>query len=879
MLLGCTGPCFSVTGLRCENMCDPLAIDTTNPHFSWKIESGNDGLIQSAYEIMVSTDSLELAADSADLWSSGKVYSSSSVMVPYGGCRLSAPSLSFWKVRVWNESGKPSDWSRISRFGVGVPDSSWEKEYVGLNGIASPLFRRSFHVDGSGTMHLLHMISLGYHEVYVNGSKVSDEVLSPSVSQMDRRVLSVTYDITRFLNEGDNEIAIWLGRGWYRKSIYESACDFPLFMARIDRVVSGKFYTVMSGTDGWQGCDSGYYDTENTTWRPLQFGGELMDGNIVPEDMRSETLAQMHWSDITTVMDIDTEVSPRMNMPNIISEILEPAGVTELSDSVRIFDMGKTITGWIEANMTGLLKGAYVRFEYSDCDDGNGGFKAQDGLEGNEDIYIAAGRENETFRNKFNHHAFRYIRVSGHLKDLSLKGLRIQENFGRSAVFECSDSALNSIYRMVARTLPNLAFGGYVVDCPHLERMGYGGDGNASAKTFQTLFDASPLYMNWMRMWADCIKEDGGMPHNVPNPYGAGGGPYWCGFIITASWEAYLNYGDDRMIRRYYPQMLSWLGYVDRYTENGLLGRWPDTSYRGWYLGDWLAPEGVDYMDAESVALVSNCYLYICLDRMEKIASVLGNPGDSSAFMLRKKELAKRINERFYNRETAVYASGSQIDQIYPLLCGIPENPAAVEAELKKYTSEYLDGHIGVGLVGVTVLADWAVESRNADFIVSMLREKGYPGYLYMIENGATSTWESWSGERSRIHNCYNGIGSWFIQGLAGISPEESSPGYAKVRICPQVADGVNWVKASKETPYGTVEIHWSVTDDGFFTSRVTLPPNCTGEFIFPECASDCMMDRRPLAFSGNGCNMMPGHHVLKARIALNQKSKSYGTN
>ena len=94
----------------------------------------------------------------------------------------------------------------------------------------------------------------------------------------------------------------------------------------------------------------------------------------------------------------------------------------------------------------------------------------------------------------------------------------------------------------------NLAFSGYIVDCPHYERMGYGGDGNASCKSFQTLYEGSSVYMNWMQMWQDCIREDGGMPHCVPNPYPAGGGPYWCGFIITGSWQIYLNYGDSRLI-------------------------------------------------------------------------------------------------------------------------------------------------------------------------------------------------------------------------------------------------------------------------------------------------------------------------------------------
>lgn len=67
----------------------------------------------------------------------------------------------------------------------------------------------------------------------------------------------------------------------------------------------------------------------------------------------------------------------------------------------------------------------------------------------------------------------------------------------------------------------------------------------------------------------------------------AGGGPYWCGFIITASWATYVNYGDSRLIEHYYPYMQKWLEYVDEYTVNGLLKTWPNTDYRNWYLGDW----------------------------------------------------------------------------------------------------------------------------------------------------------------------------------------------------------------------------------------------------------------------------------------------------
>ena len=73
-------------------------------------------------------------------------------------------------------------------------------------------------------------------------------------------------------------------------------------------------------------------------------------------------------------------------------------------------------------------------------------------------------------------------------------------------------------------------------------------------------------------------------------------------------------------------------------------------------------------------------------------------------------------------------------------------------------------------------------------------------GYLYMIENGATTTWEHWDGERSRIHNCYNAIGAWFYQSVGGMYPLEDFPAYRKVKIEPQIPEGVDWAKTYKET-------------------------------------------------------------------------------
>ena len=180
---------------------------------------------------------------------------------------------------------------------------------------------------------------------------------------------------------------------------------------------------------------------------------------------------------------------------------------------------------------------------------------------------------------------------------------------------------------------------------------------------------------------------------------------------------------------------------------------------------------------------------------------------------------------------TGVLGSGSQIDMIYPLLVGaVPEEMAGqVKETLKQRTAELYHGHMAVGLVGVPVLAEWAARVGEADFVYGMLKQPDYPGYLNMISNGATGTWESWDGDRSRFHNCYNGIGSWFYQALGGIIADE--PGYRHVTINPQRPEGLEWVKVTKETPYGTIRVEWdSKSMDVWIPSGVTA--TCLGSEI-----------------------------------------------
>ena len=111
---------LSVGELKCEMLENPLAIDNTSPHFSWRMYGGQDGTVPVAYQILVATMPDKLTEADADLWNTGKVMDGNSVGILYKGKPLASRSLAYWKVRVWNQNDEASDWSTPALFGVGL---------------------------------------------------------------------------------------------------------------------------------------------------------------------------------------------------------------------------------------------------------------------------------------------------------------------------------------------------------------------------------------------------------------------------------------------------------------------------------------------------------------------------------------------------------------------------------------------------------------------------------------------------------------------------------------------------------------------------------------------------------------------------------------
>ena len=846
--------------LLCENLRNPLGIDKTMPRFSWKIKSDKNGTEQKAYQLMVASNVSLLNKNKSDLWDSGETASSDNILVPYKGVALNSGSSVYWKVRVWDESGHVSSWSPVAEFSIGLLNKEdWHASYIGVpskDGFSDcPQLKKSFNMANTGKKMFLYVNSLGYHEVYLNGKKVGDGVLSPAVSQYNKRSLVITYDVSSLVKKGRNDLVLWLGSGWYSSGLPGVVNEGPLVKAQLEQLTGKQRKIILATNSSWEGRSSEY--TRVGKWQSGNFGGEEINGNRVTKNLSGASLDDGSWKPVAEVMVPDHEVSPQMVEVNRIMETIKPAAISALAEKEFLVDMGKNLTGWVEIHFPKLEKSQVIVMEFSDNLDKKGKLTNLKQV----DRYIASGEGMEVFKNKFNYHGFRYIKISN-LKEApdknAINAYLIHTGYELASSFQCSDPDLNKIQDMLFYTLRCLSIGGDLVDCPQIERLGYGGDGNASTLTAQTMFNLAPLYSNWLQAWADCIREDGGMPHTAPNPYPAGGGPFWCGFIITASWNTYMNYGDATILQKYYPVMQKWLGYVDKYTVDGLLKRWPDNDYRAWYLGDWATPKGINQTADASIDLVNNCFVAECYNSMQKIAKVLGKANDAELYSQKREQLQKKIHQTFFDPSKNSYATGTQIDLTYPMLAGVvpKELTEEVTKSLVNDIKNIRDGHFATGLVGIPVFTEWAIRNQAVDLMYSMLKRKGYPGYMHMLDNGATTTWEHWDGERSRIHNCYNGIGSWFYQAVGGIRPSEDMVAYRKVKIQPQIPQGVTWAKTTKETPYGKLVVNWEIKANTM-EMELEIPVGINAEVVIPSGIKKYRLEGKEYDLSGVGSSIV----------------------
>ena len=407
--------------------------------------------------------------------------------------------------------------------------------------------------------------------------------------------------------------------------------------------------------------------------------------------------------------------------------------------------------------------------------------------------------------------------------------------------FECSDTLLKQIYDITCYNYENLSTGGMSVDCPHRERLGYGGDGHGSLEIALDAYASLPFFTKWAQDWCDIQDENGRINHTAPT-LGGGGGPAWSGFILTMPWAVYLSYGDTMILEHTFPSASRWLDYMARHIgDDGLLGvpspgHWKYAGGLRWlFLGDWAGPNGSEESDTPEASLFNNCYYVFVLGLAANMAVILDQPEKAREYREHAQQISQAINEKFFAPETNTYIDTRQTHCVMPLISGVVP-PDHVEAVLENLEREILvnqNGHFDTGIHGTYYLVKYLTEHNRSDLIHVLASQTTFPSYGFFIEKGYVTWPEYWHECNSIMHGCLNGIGGWFQRGLAGIRTDPASPGYRNIIIKPAVSVDLEWVNGYHDSPYGRIACQWKKKEQSL-EMEITIPANASATVYVP---------------------------------------------
>jgi alpha-L-rhamnosidase len=100
----------------CEGLTNPTALLDLHPEFTWKFSDADSPDNQSAYQILVASTSEGLAADTGDVWDSGKVASVAGGASLPETIALKRGSTYYWKVKTWDNLDAQGPYSAEQTF-------------------------------------------------------------------------------------------------------------------------------------------------------------------------------------------------------------------------------------------------------------------------------------------------------------------------------------------------------------------------------------------------------------------------------------------------------------------------------------------------------------------------------------------------------------------------------------------------------------------------------------------------------------------------------------------------------------------------------------------------------------------------------------------
>ncbi len=855
------------TELRVDNRAEPLGITFDQLRFSWVLKSDQRGIIQTAWQLKLAETEEALREDDSLLWNSGKVPSDQQHFIEYSGYPLSSGHRYYWKVRIWDQSGKASLWSEITSFVSGVVDenewnsSQWIayeelpstlKVVPGVHGNGEqlenkaqkraiiPMFRKSFTIKKPIAEAYLFIAGLGHHEAFINGAKTSDDFLSPGWTAYEKRCLYNTYAVETLLHKGENVIGVIVGTGFryisrerYRKLV--RAEGYPMLRAKLLIRYTDGLSEAICTDSSWQ------TDSSPITFSGI-YGGEDYDANKEQEGWNTPNFDAQNWKESVLVDGPHGKLSPQTDCPQKVMEVFEPERIVKADDNSILYDFGQNASGIVRLVMKGK-KGDKIRIIPGEILDDQG--LPYQGASGGPYYfeYTAKGATSESWQPLFTYYGFRYALVTSESADkldqqaIQLTMLHTRNSAKQVGTFQCSNPLFNQINDLIGWGIrSNLA--SVSTDCPHREKLGWLEQTHLIGASLRYNYDIYNLYNKIIDDMIEGQLDNGLVPDIVPEYVPFEGGfrdsPEWGSAAIIIPWYLYQWYGDISVLKRAYPMMTRYMKYLDSKAEGNLLSHG---------LGDWfdLGPNDPGVSQLTPIGLTASSIYFYDARLMSEISGKLSNIADSIRYQQLADQIRYAFNAKYFDEERAVYATGSQTSFAMPLYMGI------VDEAMRKRVEENLIGSIvhnkkalTAGDIGYRYLLR-ALENAGASQLIYEMNDRyDVPGYGYQIAHGATALTESWGALKfvSNNHMMLGHLMEWLYSGLLGIRAATNDVAFKSINIRPAIIDGLQSAQGSYYSPYGEVAVFWEKKQDQL-EIKVTTPPNTKATVYIPDANID----------------------------------------
>lgn len=880
---------LGVRQITCELQREALALDTATPRFGWELLVEGASTMQSAYAIEVYDEqgalhwASEKVADTQSqlrpyagpalrpmeryswrvrVWDQHDEASSWSQPQPF---RL-APAKG-WMDAEWIGAISYAD-ARLPEgrkfHGAHMRDSLTRAAWDAVDSLAwrSICLRKEFSTEKRVRDAVLYISGLGHYELSINGAKVGTSEFAPLWSDYHKTVYYNAYDVTTRLAEGENALGVLLGNGFYniadRKRYRKLQIGFGPETLNLKLRIRYE-----DGTEQIVRSDSSWrYAFSPITFNTI-YGGEDYDARLEQKGWNEPRFDDAAWQPVVVQEAPRGTLRPQQAPPVRIARRYAPQSVHKLTaeeveqatkqtkrtvdPSAILLDMGQNLAGFPEIKVKGK-RGDRITLVVAEAKtDSNAAQQRQTGRQ-HYYTYTLKGERNEVWHPRFSYYGFRYIQVEGAV----LKGMKnpdklpvieqIHSCFVHNAAeeiasFESSNAIFNAAHRLIHNAVRSNMQAVWT-DCPHREKLGWLEQVHLNGPGLLYNYDLTTYLPKVLRDIADSQRADGMIPTTAPNYVifeGPGmdafaDSPEWSATSIIAPFMYYEAYGDDRLIREYYPTMRRWVDYLTSRSEGHLI----DFGLGDWYdYGDFRA----GFSRNTPVGLVASAHYIFALEHLVKAAAMVGNAHDKAHYAALSEEVITAFNAKYLDPATNQYGTGSQCSNALPLFLEIvpSERRAAVlenlVADIHKHGVRLTTGDVGNRYLFQTL-------ARNGlnELMYAMHNHEEAPGYGFQLKYGATTLTEQWDPRQGSSWNHFmmGQIDEWFFRSLAGLQPDPNGLSYSHPLIAPQPVGDLQHLTVSFRSLWGEYRIAWR-NDAGRFTLDVTVPANCRADILLPN--------------------------------------------